>query len=171
MSLSLDISKEPSQNLQFTIEYLFDTISVELKTFEQRIQIKYDTKLSHIDNISENEVELEGEFIGKGIEESKKVSYIKNKFIIIEYRNNFQLFINNRQCFCSLMEYVEHESLEKKIIQTILFKIIEDIIGTSKSINCKENSKRCGTEYFMAPEVVNGEKYSNKCDIYSFGIK
>ncbi|KAL7720403.1 hypothetical protein QTN25_002440 [Entamoeba marina] len=212
----------------------------ELKVFEQKLQLKYQIKsqmfLSNIDVIPEDEIEIIKE-IGKGgeatvykakyddeivaiktykpgygIEESEKMLHFKDKYIV-EYKKSFNREINNQKCFCSMLEYAEHGSLEGKkhfISQPILYKIMEDVckalkylhevkhvihrdikpqnilifnyheihkvnakltdFGTCDIINNEGNFGRVGTNYFMAPEVVKGDNYTNKCDIYSLGI-
>ncbi|KAL7718594.1 Protein kinase domain-containing protein [Entamoeba marina] len=208
----------------------------DLKTFKQRIELKYQTELSIIDSITENEIEFkaqisknsnstvykalyDGEIVfiktyvpGSGMEESKKMLYFRNKFIT-EYKKSFYREIDNQKQFCSMLEYTEYGSLEnvKNLIeQPILYKIIEDVcnaiqylhqvkhvihrdikpqkilifnydkicdvnakltdFGTCEVINNDGNYGKVGTDYFMAPEVVKGQKYSVKCDIYSLGI-
>lgn len=45
--------------------------------------------------------------------------------------------------------------------------------GLSKFIDSghsKSQSKSCGTPIYMAPEVIDGERYDGKADVYSFGI-
>ena len=41
----------------------------------------------------------------------------------------------------------------------------------SKAIYFKDNVSEClNSYYYSAPEIINGEKYDEKCDIWSFGI-
>ncbi|KAL7720439.1 Protein kinase domain-containing protein [Entamoeba marina] len=208
-----------------------------LKTFEQRIELKYQMTLSNIDLIPEDKIEnlkkigeggeatvyraiYDGEIVaiktyksGNGMEESKKMLFLKNKYIL-EYKRSFYREINNQKYFCSMLEYAEHGSLENKkhfISESILLKILEDICKALKYLHVDKNvihrdikpdnilifnyneicdvnaklsdfgtcdvvvhegnsGKDIGTPFFMAPEVVKGETYTNKCDIYSFGI-
>ena len=42
--------------------------------------------------------------------------------------------------------------------------------GLSLITNPEEEMKSVGTPLWMAPEVLNKEKYDEKCDIYSFGV-
>ncbi|KAL7720420.1 Tyrosine kinase [Entamoeba marina] len=208
----------------------------DLKVFEQRFEFKYQTNLSNIDIIPENEIKIlkrigkggeatiykalyNGEVVaiktyepGYGITESEKMLYFRDKYIV-EYKKSFYREIDNKKWFCSMLEYAKHGSLEnvKHLIeQSVLYKIMEDIcravkylhnvknvihrdikpqnilifnyneicnvnakltdFGTCELTSSKGNSGLFGTDYFMAPEVVKGEKYSNKCDIYSLGI-
>ncbi|KAL7719753.1 hypothetical protein QTN25_002877 [Entamoeba marina] len=211
-------------------------IDEELQSFEQRIELKYQTKLSNIETIPEDEIKIldeignGGEAIvykakykdeivaiktyeqGKGIEESEKMAIFRDKYIV-EYKKSFYKEINNQKCFCSMLEYAEYGNLEGKnhfISQSILYKIMEDVckalkylheekkvihrdikpknilifnydnicdinakltdFGTCETINYEGNIKKGGTENFMAPEMVKGEKYFKHCDIYSLGI-
>ena len=32
------------------------------------------------------------------------------------------------------------------------------------------SSKNISTSYYMAPEILNGESYNLKCDLWSFGV-
>ena len=32
------------------------------------------------------------------------------------------------------------------------------------------SSKNIGTSYYMAPEILNGESFNLKCDLWSFGV-
>ncbi|KAL7711512.1 Serine/threonine kinase [Entamoeba marina] len=208
----------------------------DLKAFEQRIELRYQTKFSIVDVIPENEIRIleeigksseatiykaryNGEIVviktyepGYGTEESEKLLCIKNKYIV-DYKRSFYREIDNQRCFCSMLEYSEHGSLEnvKQLIgQSILYKIMEDVCKALKYlhqvknvihrdikpqniltlnseeicdvnakityfftcdvINNKDNYEYFDSKYFTAPEVIKGEKYTNKCDIYSLGI-
>ncbi|KAL7712209.1 Serine/threonine protein kinase HT1 [Entamoeba marina] len=199
-----------------------------LKTLEKRIQLKYDTNFSFIDDIPENEIEIvetigrsaeasiykaryDGEIValrahtlGIGMQEAKMCPFFRNKYIV-GYKGSFFKTIHNQKCLCSMIEYVEYGSLDnvKHLIeQPVLCKIIEDVFkhvmhrdikpgkilvcnyheisdvnaklngatGCCDVISVEGNSGTIGTHYFMAPEVVNGKNYSEKCDIYSLGI-
>lgn len=37
-------------------------------------------------------------------------------------------------------------------------------------MDSKRDSVQTDNEYWIGPEIFNGEKYDNKCDVYSFGI-
>eukprot|EP00004_Rigifila_ramosa_P019107 TRINITY_DN4825_c0_g1_i1.p1 TRINITY_DN4825_c0_g1~~TRINITY_DN4825_c0_g1_i1.p1 ORF type:complete len:900 (+),score=220.70 TRINITY_DN4825_c0_g1_i1:188-2701(+) len=42
--------------------------------------------------------------------------------------------------------------------------------GISRVKAASETMTQCGTPKYMAPEVLRGEKYDERCDVYSFGI-
>lgn len=42
--------------------------------------------------------------------------------------------------------------------------------GFARASDPKEYMTLCGTDEWMAPEVLLGEKYNEKADIYSFGM-
>ena len=41
---------------------------------------------------------------------------------------------------------------------------------TSSRMDISKNSSAKGTPYYMAPELLRNEPYTEKCDVYSFGI-
>ena len=43
-------------------------------------------------------------------------------------------------------------------------------LGISKLIKTSGMSTKIGTQFYLAPEVFNEEKYSAKADVWSFGI-
>lgn len=42
--------------------------------------------------------------------------------------------------------------------------------GLSRMLTAMDTMTSCGTPSWTAPEVLRGEKYTEKCDVYSFGI-
>ncbi|KAL7712178.1 Protein kinase domain-containing protein [Entamoeba marina] len=133
----------------------------ELQSFEQRIQLKYQKKLSHIDSIPENAIKIikkigeggeatvykaiyDDEIVAiktykqnYGIEESEKMLHFKNNYIV-EYKKSFYREINDEECFCSMLEYVEHGSLDDvkgRIEIYILYKIFEDVCKALKYLH------------------------------------
>ncbi|KAL7719700.1 Protein kinase domain-containing protein [Entamoeba marina] len=193
----------------------------DLIALGQRFELKYQVNISNIDVILGNEIVIkevigeggeatinkalfDGEIVdiktynpGFGTEESKKMLYFKNKYIV-EYKKSFIREVNNQKCFCTMLEYAKYGSLESKKKNILLnnpyyirlwridikpqnilifnYQEICDVnakltdFGTCDMISSEGNRGNVGTEYFIAPEVVNGEKYTNKCDIYSLGI-
>lgn len=52
--------------------------------------------------------------------------------------------------------------------ESIQIKIID--FGFAKFSEGKNLNEFLGTPYFLAPEIVNKEKYGTKCDIWSLGV-
>ena len=52
------------------------------------------------------------------------------------------------------------------------FKILLSDYGESNHLNSitQNYSTHAGTSLIMAPEILNDEKYNNKCDLWSFGV-
>ena len=52
------------------------------------------------------------------------------------------------------------------------FKVLLSDYGVSNQLNSmtKRYSTHAGTQIIMAPEILNGEKYNNKCDLWSLGV-
>ena len=70
--------------------------------------------------------------------------------------------------------YVIHRDLKPGniLIDKDFYPHITDF-GLSKfldSVHSKSQSKSCGTPCYMAPEVIDGNHYDGKADVYSFGI-
>ena len=53
-----------------------------------------------------------------------------------------------------------------------LFKVLLSDYGVSNQINTMTGKymTHAGTQIIMAPEILNGEKYNNKCDLWSLGV-
>ncbi|CAD8108478.1 unnamed protein product [Paramecium primaurelia] len=62
-----------------------------------------------------------------------------------------------------LYEFKEKDKITLKLTDFGLGKILDDI-------NIKQYMTRVGTPAYMAPQIVFGDKFSTKCDIFSLGI-
>ena len=56
--------------------------------------------------------------------------------------------------------------------QKTKFKVLLSDYGVSNHINSITGKYRtiAGTKIIMAPEILNGEEYNNKCDLWSLGV-
>ncbi|KAL7714042.1 Interleukin-1 receptor-associated kinase [Entamoeba marina] len=130
---------------------------------------------------------------GYEMHEANTCSYFRNKYIV-EYKGYGSLenvkHIIEQPVLCKIIEdvckaikylhknkHVMHRDIEHGKIFVCNYQEISDVnaklngaTGCCDVINVEGNNGTIGTLYFMAPEVVNGENYSEKCDIYGLGI-
>lgn len=61
-----------------------------------------------------------------------------------------------------------HDSAEVKLSDFGIAKVLEEEGEDARSRGRAYTS--CGTDYYVAPEVLNGEGYDNKVDLWSLGV-
>ena len=117
------------------------------------------------------------------------------KYIIKEqewYSTNLHEYIMNNGPSVGEKNFFKYVAIELAKALKILYKnkiihrniksstiFLEETDGTtyvklgdfSKAIFIKDNISEClDSYYYSAPEIINGEKYNEKCDLWSFGI-
>ena len=96
------------------------------------------------------------------------VEQIKN--ILIQLNNVFKLMnkfnIAHRDIKLNniLIKYLNYEKTE--------FKVLLSDYGVSNQLSSMTGKymTHAGTQVIMAPEILNGEEYNNKCDLWSLGV-
>ena len=92
------------------------------------------------------------------------------KEILIQLNNVFKLM---QEC------HIVHRDIKLTNIlikylneQKTKFKVLLSDYGVSNHINSITGKYRtiAGTKIIMAPEILNGEEYNNKCDLWSLGV-
>lgn len=69
------------------------------------------------------------------------------------------------------MKHLIHRVQGENLLITETFRCKLSDFGLSRSLNRNSNAQTmCGTPRWLAPEVFRGEDYSEKIDIYSYGI-
>lgn len=88
------------------------------------------------------------------LEESIAKKYIYQLLLTVEYLHNFQ---------------VMHRDIKA---ENILLDINHDIrlVDFSMSVELGNSSSICGSPAYMAPEMISGNKYDERADVWSIGI-
>ena len=92
------------------------------------------------------------------------------KEILLQLNNVFKIMNKNKivhrdiKLHNILVKYLDKEKRK--------FKILLSDYGVSNQINSmtKKYSTHAGTQIIMAPEILSGNDYNNKCDLWSLGI-
>ena len=103
---------------------------------------------------------------------------VKSYGFSVEQIKNILKQLNN---VFKLMNYhhIAHRDIELKNIlvkylnkQKTEFKVLLSDYGISNQLNTMTGkySTHAGTQVIMAPEILNGEEYNNKCDLWSLGV-
>ena len=82
-----------------------------------------------------------------------------------------QLFSAVKHCHDNAIVYrdIKLENIMVSNINDFDIKLID--FGTARRLNKNEMcSKKIGTPHYMAPEIVKGEQYDYKCDLWSLGV-
>lgn len=102
------------------------------------------------------------------------------KHFCLKSKSAFNLFEKQR-CFkeiASALNYLHskkiiHRDMKSENVlvdKNTTFKIMDFGLSKLRGNENKTMTKRIGTGSYMAPEVVEGKKYDEKCDVYSYGI-
>ena len=178
------IKKEPLKE-DIKINLVVDEITEE--DFKEEI-IKFHRELAIMEKCScENSVEIYGYF---DTEEAfiiamelcdntlfKELAKTKNGFnakeikeILMQLNNVFKKMNENNIAHRDiklnniLVKYLNKEKTK--------FKVLLSDYGVSKQLNSitKRYKTHAGTQIIMAPEILIGEEYNNKCDLWSLGV-
>ena len=109
----------------------------------------------------------EGGDLNKRINEQKKIGPFKEEIIITWFLE-----------LCNVVKYChEHLTLHRDLKPLNIFLTKDDHIklgdfGISAILNSTKDFAETpiGTDYYMSPEVIKGDRYSYSCDIWSLGI-
>ena len=94
----------------------------------------------------------------------------KIKEILLQLNNVFKIMNENKivhrdiKLHNILIKYINKEKTE--------FKVLLSDYGVSNQIGSLTGNFKthAGTQIIMAPEILKGEKYNNKCDLWSLGV-
>ena len=94
----------------------------------------------------------------------------KIKEILLELNNVFQLMNKNKVVHRDiklnniLIKYLDKEKTK--------FKVLLSDYGVSNQLSSMTGrfKTHAGTQIIMAPEILNGDEYNNKCDLWSLGV-
>ena len=97
-------------------------------------------------------------------------SVVKIKEILLQLNNAFKIMNKNKISHRDiklnniLVKYLNNEHTE--------FKVLLSDYGISNQLNELITSFKThiGTRIIMAPEILKGEKYNDKCDLWSLGV-
>ena len=71
----------------------------------------------------------------------------------------------------SYQRCVVHRDLKpQNILVTDAYHVQITDFGEARTVDHENTMTQVGTQLFVAPEVVRGERYSEKCDVYSFAV-
>jgi len=100
--------------------------------------------------------------------EDEKVEYAINISSGMQYLHNCVFFDDKTK---SYVEGVVHRDLKPENILLTSSGVakISDM-GESRVVSTDGNMTIVGTPFFMAPEVALGERYDERCDVFSFGM-
>ena len=100
--------------------------------------------------------------------EDEKVEYAINISSGMQYLHNCVFFDDKTK---SYVEGVVHRDLKPANILLTSSGVakISDM-GESRVVSTDGNMTIVGTPFFMAPEVALGERYDERCDVFSFGM-
>lgn len=102
------------------------------------------------------------------IQEKKMILPIKNLHIYVYDIIKAINFLHKNKLFITYKDF----KLENVYISKDGSKVFLDDFGISKHCytNKSKNKKNYGTIYYMAPELLKGDEFTSRADIYSFGI-
>ena len=97
-----------------------------------------------------------------------------NHDIKIEFSKKLQIMIDSAAGMCYLHDsnpVILHRDLKSdNLLVTYDWSIKVADFGLSRFRSEQKQMTQVGTPMWMAPEVIKGEKYTEKADVYSFGI-
>ncbi|KAH0789718.1 TKL family protein kinase [Histomonas meleagridis] len=79
-------------------------------------------------------------------------------------------------CIASAMEEIHKKGIIHRDLKSSNILLDEKLLprvcdfGIARPYNADRMSMRCGTKFFMAPELASSHVYTNKVDVYSFGL-
>ncbi|KAF2071460.1 hypothetical protein CYY_007213 [Polysphondylium violaceum] len=100
--------------------------------------------------------------------------YIKHK----KNKMNYKLILLIARDIASAMKYLHDNGVIHRDLKSTNLLVSEGWVikvcdmGLARTVNSVEKSKMtiCGTDDYMAPEVMIGEEYDQSCDVFSFGM-
>jgi len=101
--------------------------------------------------------------------------YIKHKS---NNKMNYKLILLIARDIASAMKYLHDNGVIHRDLKSTNLLVSEGWVikvcdmGLARTVNSVEKSKMtiCGTDDYMAPEVMIGEEYDQSCDVFSFGM-
>ncbi len=71
----------------------------------------------------------------------------------------------------SYQRCIVHRDLKpQNILVTDSYHVLITDFGEARTVDHENTMTQVGTQLFVAPEVVRGERYTEKCDVYSFAV-
>eukprot|EP01094_Clydonella_sp_ATCC50884_P025427 TRINITY_DN6673_c1_g1_i5.p1 TRINITY_DN6673_c1_g1~~TRINITY_DN6673_c1_g1_i5.p1 ORF type:complete len:262 (-),score=69.67 TRINITY_DN6673_c1_g1_i5:89-874(-) len=91
---------------------------------------------------------------------------------VITWKKRVRVALETAQAICYLhSKGVIHRDLKSQnLLVDDSFRIKICDFGFARSLDPKEYMTMCGTDEWMAPEVILGEKYDASADVFSFGM-
>jgi len=105
----------------------------------------------------------------KKIKKKEKFNFNEILEILTKLNNTFKIMVDNKMIHRDLK--LENILLKKNENGQNIWKIVD--YGVNKkllALSEKYYTGLVGTIPYMAPEVLSGDKYNNKCDLWSLGI-